>query len=144
MSEEFNEQIQGNEAEEPTKAAPKKEKMSDEEQLKQAAKEFKQAWHDESWWEKRSLPEKIVMGIGFGLLFLGFLALLGFVTMWLWNWLMPEIFGLTTIDYWQTWGLLLLSFIFFKNWGGDSDNDKSSRRRKKHLKQYIKEQATEE
>jgi hypothetical protein len=83
------------------------------------------------------------MGIGFGLLFLGFLALLGFVTMWLWNWLMPEIFGLTTIDYWQTWGLLLLSFIFFKNWGGDGEGDKSSRRRKKHLKQYIKEQATE-
>jgi predicted cobalt transporter CbtA len=138
MSEKFNENTEGQED-----LGHKPEILSDEEQLKQAAKEFKEAWHDESWWERRTLGEKIVMGIGFGILFLGFLVLLGFITMWLWNWLMPEIFGLTTIDYWQTWGLLLLSFIFFKNWGGDGDDEKSSRRRKKHLKKYIKEQATE-
>ena len=37
--------------------------------------------------------------------------LLGFVVMWLWNWLMPDIFGLPPITYWQAWGLLLLAHL---------------------------------
>lgn len=37
----------------------------------------------------------------------------GFVVMELWNWLMPAIFGLATITYWQAWGLLILSWILF-------------------------------
>ncbi len=37
--------------------------------------------------------------------------LVGFLLMWLWNWLMPDIFGLPTIGYWQAWGLLLLAHI---------------------------------
>jgi hypothetical protein len=47
MSEEYKDSIEGDETQE-----PKKKKLSDEEQLKQAAKEFKEAWQDESWWEK--------------------------------------------------------------------------------------------
>ena len=35
------------------------------------------------------------------------------VVMLLWNWLMPDIFGLTTINFWQALGLLVLSKIFF-------------------------------
>ena len=35
------------------------------------------------------------------------------LTMWLWNWLMPEIFGLPTIDFWQTCGLLCLTSLLF-------------------------------
>ncbi len=31
----------------------------------------------------------------------------------LWNWLMPSIFGLPAITYWQGMGLLALSWIFF-------------------------------
>ena len=46
----------------------------------------------------------------------------GFVTMQLWNWLMPAIFGLRTISYLQAFGLLLLSKIllggFAAPWGG--------------------------
>ena len=37
-----------------------------------------------------------------------FAALLGFVIMGVWNWLMPALFGLKTITYWQAWGLLIL------------------------------------
>jgi len=33
---------------------------------------------------------------------------------YLWNWLMPIIFGLTTITYWQAWGLYFLSVIILK------------------------------
>jgi hypothetical protein len=34
---------------------------------------------------------------------------------WLWNWLMPIIFTLPPISYWQAWGLLFLSAILFNN-----------------------------
>jgi hypothetical protein len=37
----------------------------------------------------------------------------GWVTMRLWNWLMPDIFGLTTITYAQALGLLVLGKILF-------------------------------
>lgn len=35
--------------------------------------------------------------------------------MLLWNWLMPVIFGLTKITFWQSFGLLFLCSILFKN-----------------------------
>ncbi|MFN8293777.1 MAG: hypothetical protein U0T72_08615 [Chitinophagales bacterium] len=47
------------------------------------------------------------------------LALFGYVFMLLWNWLMPEIFGLTTITFWQAFGLLALSKIIFGSIGGN-------------------------
>jgi len=45
------------------------------------------------------------------LLFVAMLAGLGFVVMSLWNWLMPALFGLKLIGYWQAVGLLILSKI---------------------------------
>ena len=57
--------------------------------------------------------------MGVGLVVLTFLALwsllIGLPTMWLWNWLMPVIFGLPTIGFWQSVGLVFLSGIFFKS-----------------------------
>ena len=41
--------------------------------------------------------------------------LLGFIVMWLWNWLMPAIFGLGAITFWQAWGLVVLTHILFKS-----------------------------
>jgi hypothetical protein len=41
----------------------------------------------------------------------------GWVTMKLWNWLMPAIFGLTMITFWQAVGLLVLSKILFSGFG---------------------------
>ena len=52
----------------------------------------------------------VARGIGFGILFLGLFSLLVFL---LWNWLMPAIFGLTTISYLQALGLLVFSKILF-------------------------------
>lgn len=58
------------------------------------------------------LAGKIILGIiGFGVLALG----LGWVTMLLWNWLMPAIFGLKMITYWQAFGLLVLCKLLFGN-----------------------------
>ena len=42
-------------------------------------------------------------------------GLMAIPTMLLWNWLMPVIFGLTKISFWQALGLNLLTSIFFKN-----------------------------
>lgn len=38
--------------------------------------------------------------------------------MWLWNWIMPDIFGLVTIGYWKAFGIMALCGILFK--GGKS------------------------
>ena len=42
----------------------------------------------------------------------------GFAVMWLWNWLMPALFGLHVIGYWQALGLLVLSKILFSGFRG--------------------------
>jgi hypothetical protein len=47
-----------------------------------------------------------------------FVAVFGYVVMGLWNWLMPALFGLKSITYWQAWGLVVLSKIFFGGFRG--------------------------
>jgi hypothetical protein len=46
------------------------------------------------------------------------LAVFGAVVMLLWNGLMPVIFGLDALTYWQALGLLLLARIIFGGLGG--------------------------
>jgi len=43
------------------------------------------------------------------------MMLFGGPLMILWNWLMPTIFGLTEITFWQACGLQLLATIIFKS-----------------------------
>jgi hypothetical protein len=45
--------------------------------------------------------------------FTAFAFLFGAVVMWLWNWLMPEIFHLGIITYWQAVGLAILGRLLF-------------------------------
>jgi hypothetical protein len=45
-------------------------------------------------------------------------AAFGFITMWLWNTLMPLIFHLPVITFWQTVGLLVLSRLLLGGMGG--------------------------
>jgi hypothetical protein len=42
------------------------------------------------------------------------IILIGGPLMILWNWLMPNIFGLPEIGFWQACGLQLLATILFK------------------------------
>lgn len=53
---------------------------------------------------------KITLWIVFGLFMV---VLFGFITMYLWNWLMPKIFGLPELTLLETFGLLLLAKIIF-------------------------------
>jgi len=46
------------------------------------------------------------------------IAVLGFVVMWLWNWILPPAAGWHTINYWQALGLLVLSKILFSGFRG--------------------------
>ncbi|HUI71672.1 MAG TPA: hypothetical protein VL354_14215 [Spirochaetia bacterium] len=91
------------------------------------------------WWEDRSLPEKILAGIGFGILGVGLLALLGWAVMALWNWLMPDLFGLKRLDYWKAWGLLVLCWLLFKHVGTGNQNNRRDRKRRRHLRSYMQE-----
>ena len=93
----------------------------------------------EAWWEDRSLGEKIGLGIGVGILGLGLVFLFGWVVMLLWNWLMPELFGLKRLNYWQAWGLLALCSILFKGFGSGSGSGggKSDRKRKRELRRRM-------
>jgi hypothetical protein len=61
-----------------------------------------------------SVPAIVAMSVG-GVVIAAALALFfGWIVMLLWNWLMPDIFKLPTITYWQGWGLVLLSHILVK------------------------------
>jgi hypothetical protein len=96
---------------------------------------FKKDWED---WSAGQKAGAIVAGIivGAGLLFL-----FGFIVMSLWNWLMPKIFGLPVLSYWEAWGVLILSCILFGRLGGGSHS--SERGRKRKLRARLKEMADE-
>ncbi|UOY08579.1 hypothetical protein L0P88_08495 [Muricauda sp. SCSIO 64092] len=64
----------------------------------------------------------------FALFMVGLLFLIGYVVMLLWNWLMPELFGLTTITYWQAFGILILAKIIFGFGGGNGPGKKYKRK----------------
>jgi hypothetical protein len=55
-------------------------------------------------------------------------AVLGFIVMNLWNWLMPAISGWHVINFWQALGLLLLSKILFGGFRGGWGHGKRWRR----------------
>lgn len=48
------------------------------------------------------------------------------VTMLLWNWPMPDIFGLQRINFWQAAGLCLLSSLLFRSWFPSSKDEKET------------------
>ncbi|MGA3211253.1 MAG: hypothetical protein ABSD20_08085 [Terriglobales bacterium] len=61
---------------------------------------------------------RVAMGLKFVLFGVLFVAVFGFVVMHLWNWLMPVLFGLKLISFWQAVGLVVLSKIFFGGFRG--------------------------
>lgn len=77
--------------------------------------------------KSKSKGKYIVKASVFGVVAGGVFTL---VVMLLWNWLMPLLFGLTLITFWQALGLLVLSKVLFgsrhqpyRNW---QDREKSN------------------
>jgi len=69
-------------------------------------------------------------------------AVLGFVIMHLWNWLMPSLFGLNVITFWQALGLLLLSKILFGGFHRHGGRDRA--RWKQRMKDRWEQMTPEE
>ncbi len=77
---------------------------------------------------------KIVGGTILGLLGVAALGLLlGSIIQLLWNWLMPQLFNLPEISYWQAIGIYALVRILFGAIGGNAEKAASSGKKTKRV-----------
>jgi len=58
-----------------------------------------------------------------------FVTLGGVLVRWLWNWLLPPLFGVHMITFWQALGILLLCRILFGSFGMGGSSGSRMRRR---------------
>ncbi|MCA8832780.1 hypothetical protein [Hymenobacter pini] len=72
----------------------------------------------------------LLRGLKILLLIVLFLTVVGYVTMRLWNWLLPDLFAVPAISIWQAMGLLVLSRILFNGWGGRGHRADWARKRR--------------
>lgn len=69
---------------------------------------------------------RVVGGIIIGTFVAALFALvIGVLIMVLWNWLMPELFGLGVITYWQGFGIALLARLLFGGLGHKDHHEKN-------------------
>ena len=61
----------------------------------------------------------IFIGVIFAVLFA---LVFGFFVMLLWNWLMPGLFGIREITYWQAFGIVILAKLLFGGFGHRHSN----------------------
>lgn len=61
--------------------------------------------------------------------FIVFIALGGIVVLTLWNWLLPPLFGVPEVTFWQALGILALCRILFGGFGDPTRDRSESRRR---------------
>ena len=67
-------------------------------------------------WGKHPISKGLRIGgmVVFGIIAAALFALVfGYFVMLLWNWLMPLLFGLTVITYWQAFGIVILAKLIF-------------------------------
>jgi len=84
------------------------------------------------WWLFLVVPPAMVL---FGWIF-------GEIVMHLWNWLMPALFGLHAITFWQGLGLLVLARILVGGLGGGGGARNGRQRR--HLRERWENLTPEE
>lgn len=60
----------------------------------------------------RESEEKLLKAVLTLFLAIPLSLLINFPVMWLWNWLMPTIFHLPSLTYWQMYGLTILVSLF--------------------------------
>ena len=87
---------------------------------------------------------KVLKVIGFVILGIAAAFLFGLAIMLLWNWLMPMIFGLTTLTYWQAVGVLVLASLLFGRFGSRSGDGKSEKKKNRPVRDSIKEEIKKE
>jgi uncharacterized membrane protein len=79
--------------------------------------------------------------VGFAL----FIVIGGGLVRWLWNALLPELFGWPQITFWQALGILLLSRILFGGWrSGGSFRSGMRRRMEERMSERCESMTPEE
>ena len=66
-----------------------------------------------------------------------FAFIFGYFVMLLWNWLMPEIFGLTTINYWQAFGIIVLAKLIFGIFGHKDHHKPDDNKGKDFFRNWV-------
>ncbi len=93
-------------------------------------------------YNQRSKGGKILRFIGLvlgGVMLAGLFALaFGYIVMLLWNWIMPAIFGIASITFWQAFGIILLGKLIFGGFGHHACKDDDSGKHN-HFKAWIHE-----
>lgn len=82
----------------------------------------------------------IGMVIGGIALAAGFALLFAIVVKALWNWLMPSIFNLRAITFWEAFGLTLLGRLLLGGFGGKGSGSKKNSRSSGHPKHRSPEE----
>ncbi|WP_318312310.1 hypothetical protein [Flagellimonas crocea] len=81
-----------------------------------------------------STVKKVVKIIAMVILGIIIFLLAIYLLMRLWNWLMPDLFGVGTVNYWQALGIFILAKLLFGFGGGGGGKNKGSSSHKKKLK----------
>jgi hypothetical protein len=83
--------------------------------------------------QRKGEPKIIYIFRIIGLVILGLIGavaialLLGYVVVWLWNWLMPALFGFNTITFWQAVALMVLARILIGGFANSHKRPRESR-----------------
>lgn len=81
----------------------------------------------------------VIFWVIFGTIAMAAFALVfAYVVLLLWNWLMPALFGLGTIGFWQAVGILVLAKILFGGFGSNKFRGRTGR-----MKSRFKERCRE-
>ncbi|MCW5875996.1 MAG: hypothetical protein KIS85_03850 [Anaerolineales bacterium] len=82
---------------------------------------------------EKKIKHSIGHWVGIGILVIlgitAFVTLGAFVVQALWNWLLPELFGLPLITFWQALGLLVLSRLLFGGFGSGARGGRGRHRK---------------
>lgn len=67
-----------------------------------------------------------------------FAFIFGYLIMLLWNWLMPMLFGLTTITFWQAVGIAFLARLIFGGGKHSHNHDRERPSRDKAKREFMR------
>lgn len=98
----------------------------------------------------RRVTHRVTRLVMFGVFAIAAFFLFGEVVHLLWNWLMPALFHLSAITYWQGLGVIALSWILFgglrghRGRGGHGHGDPWRRRMQERMRERWQQMTPEE
>ena len=90
---------------------------------------------------------RVMKGVKIIVMIALFGTIMTYVVMMLWNWLMPMLFNLSVINFWQAAGILILTKIFFgfsRGWGGGHHWGRHHNYWKEKMEERLKNMTPEE